>query len=175
MSKNGDKKKEALAATEPVMGVKKNKRPDAAVPDDGNPPQVGAVKQGQPLPPFMTGGQLTGMISTKEMPSALNMLGHPGDSPRQLSMRSVLQEKSNGTILATAYAYTMAADLEFHDTVSQEETLFQLALRVSDKGRGRTELVRAITGDREHEELKGGGMGAWLQKTAWGGGKKDNG
>lgn len=127
--------------------------------------------QTQSLPPFLTGGQLTGMVTNKEMPSALNMLAQPGETPRQLSMRTVLTRKSEGRILATAMSYHLGRCREFGDTEGEQEILDMMALFVSDNGMGRRQLTEAITGQRAHEEAKGG-LGNMLQKMAWG--KKDD-
>ncbi len=127
----------------------------------------GKGKEGQPLPQFMTGGQLAGMYTHKEMPSALNMLAHPGDSPRQLGMRTILGKKTEGRILGVALAYHLGRLEEFGDVKGKEEILDMEALWVSDLGIGRTQLTNAITGERNHEEAKAG-LGGWLQKMAWG-------
>ena len=126
------------------------------------------------LPGFLTGGQLGGMTGGKEMPSALNMLADPGDAPRQLSMRTILGRKTPGRIMAIAFAYHLARLEEFGDVRNKEEILDMEALFVSDSGIGRIQLTEAITGERNHEEAKGG-MGSWLQKMAWGNKKQQDG
>lgn len=135
---------------------------------DGN-----GKKGGQALPPFLTLGQLGGMTTSKELPNALNYLVNPGDNPRQMTMRTFIPEKrTEASRMATIYAYHLGRCRYFHDKDGEDEILDMLGLNVSINGLGRNQLTAAITGERQHEENKGG-LGAWLQKTAWGNGKKD--
>lgn len=124
-------------------------------------------KKTQTLPPFMTGGQIMGLISSKQMPSALDALSQPGDSPRQLSMRTILTKRTEGRTLGIAIAYHLERCREFHDKYGEEGILDMEALWVSDEGQGRRQLTEAITGQRNHEEAVGGGGLAKLLEKGW--------
>jgi hypothetical protein len=140
-------------------------------------PKKNLIKDDKPvaqkIPAFLTGGQMAGLISAKEMPSALNMLAQPGDSPKQLSMRTILGKKTEGTIMATSLAYTLGTDKEFKDKDDEEDVLTLMAMFVSDGGIGRIQLTEAITGERRHEEGKG--VGGLMQRFLYGGNKGKDG
>lgn len=103
------------------------------------------------------------------MPSALNMLVKPGDSTRDMTMRTFLPEKrTEAQRFATVVAYHLSKNRYFNCVNGEANVLDMLGLFVSIEGRGRSELTSAIIGDRRHEELQGGGIGSWLKKAAWG-------
>lgn len=126
-------------------------------------------------PPFVSGGQLAGLISNKEMPSALNTLTQPGETPRQLSMRARIGRTTYGTVKGTAMAISAARDREYEDALHEGMILDIMANWVSDEGQGRKETVQAITGERQHEESKAGGGGFLnkFQRAAWGNSSKE--
>jgi len=106
-------------------------------------------------------------FSQAQLPSALNMLVKPGESAKEILMRTRFSKKTEGRIFATSLVYSLGCDIEFDDQADQDDLLALAAAFVSDEGLGRKELVEAITGERHHEELKGG-IGSWLRKAAWG-------
>jgi hypothetical protein len=121
------------------------------------------------IPQFLNAGQLSGMVSTKVMDSALDVLSKPGDHPRQLEMRTIVPIKhTDGIVMAAVLSDELANCREFHDTDGAEQLLDYEALLVSIGGVGRIQVTEAITGERRHEEAKSGGF----ERMAWGGGKK---
>ena len=121
------------------------------------------------IPQFLNAGQLGGMVTTKVMDSALDVLSKPGDHPRQLGMRTILPTKhTDGNVLAVVLSDELANCREFHDTEGAEEVLDYEALLVSISGIGRNQVTEAVTGERRHEEAKSGGFGSVLQRMAWG-------
>ena len=129
------------------------------------------AKQKPPL--FMSGGQLGGLTSTKELPNALNYLVNPGDTTLAMTMRTIVPEKrTEASRMVDILAFHQSRLAYFHCQRGMDALLFKFGLNVSINGRGRTELTLAITGQREHEENKGG-LGNMFKKLAWGDGKKD--
>jgi hypothetical protein len=125
----------------------------------------GAAKD-QKTPDFLSGNQLTGMTSTKEMESALNYLVHPGKTVRDMTMRTVISSKrTEGTRMATVYAFHMGRCRFFSDVEGEQEILDMFATFVSVDGESRRQLTTAIIGKESQEERKGG-LGEWLKKTS---------
>jgi hypothetical protein len=124
------------------------------------------VAKDQKTPGFLSGNQLSGMTSTKEMESALNYLVHPGKTARDMTMRTVIfSKRTEGSRMATIYAFHLGRCRYFHDIDGEEEILDMFALNVSVDGKSRDQLTTAIIGKEQHEERKGG-LGQWLKNTS---------
>lgn len=158
-----DTTKNALATTVPM--------PPPEVKPDGN--GDGKALSTQKAPLWMSGGQLAGMTTSKELPNALNFLVNPGDSTLAMTMRTVVPEKrTEASRMVDIYSFFNMKATYFKSQIAKDAFLFKMGLMVSVNGRGRTELVSGITGERQHEENKGG-FGNMFKRLAWGESKKD--
>ena len=111
---------------------------------------------------FLSAGMLGGLVSSKEMPNAINMLVQPGEDAVKILMRVSFRSRAE----RIAAMHILAQCDEFNDRISEKELFWNLAATVSEQGEGRSQLVTAIIGDRNIKEGGARGVANWIRDKA---------
>lgn len=129
--------------------------------ENGNGHDLGKVGVPQHIKQTLSQSQLKPLFGQHELPNALNMLVQPGEDYHGILMRTVFEDSWQ----RQATIDLIELDNMFGYDAGKELALMNCAAAVSDFGIGREQLVKAIIGEANLKNDRGG-FGSWLKKKA---------
>lgn len=107
-------------------------------------------------------GSFENAFTQTQFPNAMKLLVDQGEKIREVLMRTNFISRAE----RIAWMHIIAQCEEFGDEKGLQEAFDNVAAMVSERGRGRNDLVDAIIGDRRESARMKGGFKDWVAKKS---------